>query len=350
MILRIAEYNMEWMSRLFTDGEPAYSPPSTSTLETDLSEDEKDTIRSQHLIRVLEHLDADLIAVVEAPTTLQDETKTASGQLEKWLTKFNFSSRNYKAIHGYPSRGQQELAVLYDSDKLIVEFTPAGEESFNEVFIVDTLAADIDELYSHYRPPLELTIKQKEGQVKLFKMIVAHSKSKGIFNNVDYARYEHLSILNRRKLYAECMHMRRRVDKWISRGENVIVTGDINDGMGNDFYEGRLGRSAIELLMGSVYEPELILKSALGKPKLTNRGWSPNSSTFTDKITKDWFTVLIDHILVSQSIEVLDGVVLNPWSKPHNTALPDNIKEALKKGSDHFPVNTEIRLEGIQNL
>jgi hypothetical protein len=117
-------------------------------------------------------------------------------------------------------------------------------------------------------------------------MIVAHAKSKGIFNHVDYARYEHLSNLNRRKLYAECMHIRQRMDKWMREGDQVLVTGDINDGMGSDFYEGRFGKSAIEILLGSVYEPDLIAQSTLGKPKLGKYRWSPSSSSFTDTIPK----------------------------------------------------------------
>jgi len=346
MKLRVAEYNMEWMRRLFdVNGNALNTPPLPATPESNLTASEKHTIRSKQLISVLDYLDADIIAVVEGPDTLKDQSKTSSGQLENWMATFGLTNRNYKAVHGHPSNGQQELALIYDADKLIAEFAPERDDAFNEVFIADTLAADIDELYRHFRPPLELTIKRKVDQAKLFKMIVAHAKSKGIFDNVDYARYEHLSELNRRKLYAECMHMRKRVDKWMQRGEQVIVTGDINDGMGNDFYEGRLGKSAVELLMGSVYEPELILKSALGKSKLTSRGWSPNSSSFTDKITGDWFKVMIDHILVSQGLKIDAGVVLNPYDEPHKTNLSDDLKTALKQGADHFPVYADIDVD-----
>lgn len=78
-------------------------------------------------------------------------------------------------------------------------------------------------------------------------MIIAHTKSKGIYDRVDNARYEHLSDLNRRKLYAECMHMRERVDKWITEGDKILVTGNINNRMVSDFYENRFGKSAIEI-------------------------------------------------------------------------------------------------------
>ncbi|MFC4095190.1 endonuclease/exonuclease/phosphatase family protein [Euzebyella saccharophila] len=344
MKLKVAEYNMEWMKNLFVNGTPVNVPPPAGKPESDWNEQERLTMKSQRLISVLSHLDADIIAVVEGPDTLANGTKTAKAQLELWMTTFGLTQRNYKVVQGHTSRGQQELCAIYDADKLILEHTPEGKNSFDEPFLADTLEQSIKEQYEHFRPPVELTVKDKASPGKLFKMIIAHAKSKGIFDHVDYARYEYLSNLNRRKLYAECMHMRERIDQWINEGDKVLVTGDINDGMGSDFYENRFGKSAIEILLGSVYEPELILKSALGKPKLGKYGWSPSSSSFTDTITKNWFTVLIDHILVSQDIKIESGTVLNPYSEPHKSNLSQELKDALKKGSDHFPVVTVIEV------
>ncbi|MEM7487424.1 MAG: endonuclease/exonuclease/phosphatase family protein [Bacteroidota bacterium] len=342
MKLKIAEYNMEWMKDLFVNALPINEPPATDKPEDEWNKKERLTVKSQRLVSVLKHLDADIVTIVEGPDTLANGSKTASGQLETWIAEFGLTNRNYKSIEGFTSNGQQELCAIYDADKLILEHTPESRNSFDEPFLADTLEKSIKEQYEHWRPPLELTVKDKSDQSKLFKMIVAHAKSKGIFSNVDYARYEHLSELNRRKLYAECMHMRERADKWIKEGDKVVVTGDINDGMGSDFYENRFGRSAIEILMGSVYEPELILKSALGRPKLGKYGWSPSSSTFTDTITDNWFTVLIDHILISQDIKIENGEVLNPYDEPHKSNLSDELKVALKKGSDHFPVYAQL--------
>lgn len=344
MKLRVAEYNMEWMKYLFTNGKPINSPPKADKPEKDWNDKEKFTVRSQRLVNVLNHINADIVAIVEGPDTLKSGKKKASDQLEKWMIEFNLTKRNYKAMIGLPSNGQQELAIIYDSNKLVIEHTPEGRDRFDKPFLADTLESDIHEQYAHFRPPIEATIKSKRSQKKLMKMIVVHAKSKGIFDRVDYARYEHLSELNRRKLYGECMHIRKRVDKWITEGDKVLVTGDINDGMGSDFYEGRFGKSAIEILMGSVYQPELILKSAFGKPKLGKYGWSPSSSSFTDTITKNWFTVLIDHILVSQDIKVHDFRVLNPYEKPNKSELSDELKEDIKKASDHFPVYADIEL------
>jgi hypothetical protein len=302
-------------------------------------------MRSRDLATVLNLLDADLIAVVEGPNTLADRTVTASRQLSRWMEVFEVGGdRGYDVIEGFASRGQQELCVIYDANKLTVEHAFEGRNRFDEPFLVDTLEQSIKERYEHYRPPLEALVKEKGTLRKLFKLIVMHAKSKGIFDRVDYARYEQLSELNRRKLYAECMHVRQRVDQWLKEGDQVIVTGDINDGMGSDFYEGRFGKSAIELLLGSVYEPELILKSSVGKPKLKRYGWTPSSSNFVDKITGDEFNVLIDHILLSQKIGLQSSGVMNPYGKAWRDTLSDEIKGALKRGADHFPVFAEVEV------
>ncbi|WP_304236366.1 hypothetical protein [Jiulongibacter sediminis] len=344
MKIRVAEYNMEWMKNVFVNGIPVNTPPDPTKAESSWNNDEKLTMKSVRLASVLKELNFDLLAVVEGPDTLANGTKTASGQMDLWMQSFGLDHRKYKTMEGFTSRGQQELCLIYDADKLIVNHSPESKGSFDKPFLVDTLEQSIQEQYYHFRPPLEATIKRKDNQAKLFKMIVAHAKSKGIFDHVDYARYEQLSMLNRRKLYAECMHIRQRMDKWLQEGDQVIVTGDINDGMGSDFYEGRFGKSAIEILLGSVYEPNLIVKSALGKPKLGKYGWSPSSSSFTDTITKNWFTVLIDHILVSNGIQISEGTVLNPFDEPHRSSLSDELKKALKEGSDHFPVFADIEV------
>lgn len=345
MHLRIAEYNMEWMKYLFQDGLPINVALPADKKEKDWNKAQQATIKSQRLIEVIKHLDADLIAVVEGPNTYSSSPVTATKQLEAWLAVFGEDiTRNYRILEGYASRGQQELCIIYDSNRLIVEHSPEAEEPFDQPFIVDTLDQDIEEIYRHYRPPLEATVKDKTNGKKLCKMIVVHSKSKGIFDRVDYARYERLSGLNRRKLYAECMHIRKRVDTWLKEGDNVIVTGDINDGMGSDFYEGRFGKSAVEILLGTVYQPALILLSSLGKPKLDRYGYTPSSSRFKDTITSNEFNVLIDHILVSQQILVDDSWVLNPFIEPHKSTLDDRIKASLKKASDHFPVVADVQV------
>jgi hypothetical protein len=342
MKLKIAVYNMEWMKDLFfRDGTP-------KTVNEPTKEDREDGERSVLLATVVQTMDPDVLGIVEGPDTLADLSKTASGQLEAWRDLHGLDS-NYEAVHGFPSGGQQELCALFKRDKVRLAHRPEGRASkhpFNEPFLVDTTDTLVKEHYKHYRPPLELSLREPgDGGPERARLVVAHTKSKGIFDSVDLARFEQLSERNRRKLYGECFSIRERCDQWLDDDPDlkIIVMGDINDGFGLDYYEQRFRRSAVEILLGDVWAPNKILRHVLPRPKLGRYGWKPSSSRFQDPITEDLINVLIDHILVSQSITVENARVWNPFPKD----APDDVKAfkaALAGASDHFPVSVDVEI------
>jgi hypothetical protein len=328
MKLKIAVYNVEWMRNLFdADGQPVTTG--------------KDGARSQQLAEIVDAMDPDFMGIVEGPNTLVSGARTASAQLEAWTQLF-IPSKVYKGIHGFPSAGQQELCAIYKPDKLKVLFTPVTElgKRFDEPFLVDTTNRLIKEQYEHYRPPLELSLLTADGQF-ISRVIIAHTKSKGIFDMVDYARFEQISARDRLKLFAECMSIRERCDTYLQKGQQVMVMGDINDGFDLDFYENKFSKSAVEILLGDTWYPELILKSVLPKPKLGSYGYTPNSSRYKDRITGDRINVLIDHILASQGLNFSNGKVWNPYSEKDNPVI-QGLRSQLLNGSDHFPVMVEL--------
>ena len=328
MKLKIGAYNTEWMRDLFN---------KNGTPKTEGEEFE----RSKKLAKIINKINPDFLGIVEGPDTLADGSKTASQQLEKWGDKFGLNP-NYRAVHGYPSAGQQELCAIYDSSKIKVSYTPTNDKKnqFNKPFLVDTTNKLIKEQYKHFRPPLELTIEDLSGN-EFSKVIIAHTKSKGIFSAVDYAKFEQISARDRMRLYAECMSIRKKCDYYLNNGSEVIVMGDINDGIGMDFYENKFSKSAVEILLGDVWKSENILRSVLPKPKWTSYGWKPSSSRFTDRITEDTVNVLIDHILVSSKLIFSNGKVWNPYEMKNDVEIQE-VSSELKKASDHFPIVTEI--------
>lgn len=328
MQLKTAVYNIAWMRDLFEkDG----SPITTG----------KQEIRSKQLAEIIEALNPDFLGIVEGPDTLVNGSRTATRQLEFWVSHF-LPSHSFKAIHGFPSAGQQELCAIYKPDKIQVLFTPETKtgKRFDEPFLMDTTNRMIKEQYQHYRPPLELSLLTPDG-VFLSRLILAHTKSKGIFDKVDYARYEQLSVRDRLRLFGECMHIRERCDSYLSKDQEVIVMGDINDGFELDFYENKFSKSAVEILLGDLWKPEWILKTALPRPKLTANGYTPYSGKFKDRITGDHFNILIDHILISQKIKLIEGKVWNPYLEKSD-AIIQSVKHNLIAASDHFPVSATL--------
>ncbi len=342
MKIKFAVYNVEWMKEFFrSDGTPKKAG------EGDYG-DQVDAVRSEQLADVVKAIDPDILCIVEGPDTLKSGAKTASKQLEAWRDLHGFDPA-YKGVHGISSGGQQELCALYRSSKVKVVHKPEKNKKknpFDEPFRVDTNDSLIKEQYKHYRPPLELSIRKAgETGIELGRIIVVHTKSKGIFDSVDMARFEKLSERNRRKLYAECFSVRERCDQWLDKNPELklIVAGDVNDGFGMDYYEQRLNRSAVEILLGNVWEPEKILRNIIHKPKFGRYGWTPYTSRFRDRLTEDRINVLIDHVLVSRSLKHENALVWNP-SLSGAPAEVKAVKKQLKEASDHYPVAVKITL------
>ncbi len=332
MALTVCTYNIEWFDDHFT---------ATNGLKGG----EDSAKKFAAVTTVLDTIDADLIGIVEAPNTT-----TTTGQRSTVDALENFAAsaglRTSKAMIGFPSGGRQELALLYDPDKLTATHTPGGKKGsksnppFTEEFPYDTDEDRIKEIYKFYRPPLEAHIKAKQGSTE-FHLMLVHPKSKGVFNSVDMLHWQRENQRNRRKLFAECTWIRRRVEEWLGKGRNVMVMGDVNDGPGMDAEEFQFARSAIEGIMGDLFEPDTILRNHIGRPKWGKYGWEPSSARFKDRITGSYVNVLIDHILCSSGIKTSGQDPHRVWN-PFRLDAAKPIKSELLDASDHFPVTLRI--------
>ncbi len=333
MKTRIATYNIEWFDDHFNE--------DNSLKLSGKSEQKFKAVKS-----ILELINADLITIIEAPntttTTVIQDTKKKLENFAGWaglLTR--------KAIIGFPSGGRQEIAILYNPDKMTVTHDPGGHPNsksnppFNGEYFFDTDDDNIKEVYRHYRPPLEAKIKLTSGEI--FNIMGVHTKSKGIFNSVDQVHLERESIRNQHKLYAECAWIRQRVEDWVGEGKKFAVMGDINDGPGMDFYEMRYGRSSVEIIMGDIFKPDFILRNYTGKPKWTNNGWEPSSARFKDIITGSNVNVLIDHIMASPNLPVCSENPARVWN-PYEDSNLKEYREQFLEASDHFPVTLDLDL------
>ena len=331
MAMRLCSYNIEYFNDLFT---------KSNTLKTDAKSRE----RQQAIRDVLQMINVDLIGIIEAPNTSSSNSQSTIQCLENFAQWSQLQTT--KALTGFLSKGRQELALLYNPNKFTIQHAPGGNPAskgnprFDREFLYDTDDDRIKEVYQFYRPPLEARAKIK-GTNRTLYFILAHTKSKGIFNSVDVIHWGRDNMRNRRKLYAECSWIRRRVEEWLDKDRQIVVMGDMNDGPGMDSYEYQFARSAMEIILGDLFQPKRILRNYAGRPKWGNYGWEPSSARFKDRITENYINVLIDHILVSSNIKV-------PNNKPHKVWNPYQLNEAkplkdqLLQASDHFPVTLDI--------
>ncbi len=334
MSIRVASYNIEWFDDHFN---------ADNTLKTSVAH-----LKTLSAIRdVLVLMNADVVMIIEGPNT----TTTVGNQ--NTLTKLeNFAQwaglETDKAAIGFISSGRQEICMLYNSQKVSVSHVPGGSATsrsnpqFNGEFYVDTDENRIKEVYEFYRPPFEAKVEVLASN-QVFYLMGVHTKSKGIFSSMDQVHLIRENHRNRMKLYAECAWIRKRAEEWLADGKRFAIMGDMNDGPGMDIYEMRHGKSAVETIMGDIFEPDKLLRHYIGRPKWKSTGWYPSTTRFTDRITEDTVRVMIDHILCSPDLPVDSQNPVRIWN-PYEDDGIKNHKAIFKEASDHYPLTVDIAL------
>ncbi len=338
--LRLASYNVEWMNALFDDA-------GLALFDNELSARHQIT-RAQQLTalgQVFAAVDADGIMIIEAPD--QSARRSTTRALETFANHFQLRAR--RAIIGFPSDTEQEIAFLYDPARLTVTHDPRGEPAptkgapgaprFDTALRHDINNDGVDELVIFSKPPLELAVQA--GQQTLH-LIGVHAKSKAPHGRVTPAEFKRISIDNRRKQLAECHWLRARAETHLAAGDNLIVMGDFNDGPGIDEYEQLFGQSGVEVVMDLAAPPNMRLTDPHAVMALTQRiGLQPTSGRFWLAPAKRYFEALLDFIMVSPTIAAQkpNWRIWHPFNDP---AIPPDLARAILTASDHFPVTLDL--------
>ena len=338
--MRIATYNVEWFNSLFDDeGQPlddtGWSGRHNVTRRDQLSA----------LGKVFTALNADAVMVIEAPDT--NRTRDTIKALERFAALFDLRAR--KAIIGFASDTQQEIALLYDPDVLSVWHAPQGAQTgkkglaeaprFDGIFRIDLDIDASEDLVQFSKPPLELRVKTASGFE--FQMIGVHLKSKAPHGARGRDAVMRVSIANRRKQLAQAVWLRQRIEAHLAQQTPLIVMGDLNDGPGLDEYENLFGRSSVEIILG---HPEgEVLTDPHATHALQNRWSQLSTSRFYISSKKRYLQVLLDYIMVSNPLmsKRPQWRIWHPFEDEECFALPE-LRDALLIASDHFPVTLDF--------
>ncbi|MDH3692789.1 MAG: hypothetical protein OEU36_25465, partial [Gammaproteobacteria bacterium] len=233
----IAAYNIRWMNNLFQNN-----------AVTEASED-----RANAIAAIINRVDPDVLAISEAAN--------ADAEHQDFIN--TFLAGGYQVVSG-ASRGGQNLVFYIRDPFQLVEVD--NVDNVYEPWNVDIDEDKVEERIRWDRKPLEAVFSiGPDANAQRIRLINVHSKSKGIFDVVDLARFQEISYGNRKKLIAQATHLRERLDDLLAEANPLptIVLGDMNDGPGLDAYEQRLGKSFVETAMGSVFNPDNIFRNAL---------------------------------------------------------------------------------------
>ncbi|WP_295074719.1 endonuclease/exonuclease/phosphatase family protein [Tabrizicola sp.] len=341
--LRLATYNVEWFNALFDDHGRMLDDHAPSS-RYKLSRGEQ----LAALAIVFTALDADGVMIIEAPDT--NGKRSTARALETFAKAAGL--RAHRALIGYPSDTEQEIAFLYDPDRLTARHDPQGAPStshgsheaprFDTTFRYDLDADNISETIRFSKPPFELAVTTAEG-VKL-RLIGVHAKSKNPYGAVGREAQIRLSIENRRKQLAQCLWLRQRVEAHLAQGDSLIVMGDFNDGPGIDEFEKLFGHSGVEIVLGTTPDPALTLSDPHAAMALQRRvGLAPTTARFYIAPQKRFFEALLDFVMVSPDLAAQQPKwrIWHPFNDPGVMDVPE-LREALLQASDHFPVTIDL--------
>ncbi len=336
--MRFATYNVEWFNSLFDDAGRLLNDSAWSARY-----DVTRAAQTAALGAVFSALNADAVMIIEAPDTNRHRSTVTA--LETFAKAFNLRAR--KAVIGFASETQQEIACLYDPDALTIQHDPKGAFSgkkgsrnaprFDGTFRYDSDRDGKADLITWSKPPLELFVTTKTGQT--LRLIGVHAKSKAPHGARNPAEATKISINNRRKSLAECIWLRARIDQHLTARDPLIVMGDFNDGPGLDEFETLFGHSSIEIVLGEGAATKLFDPHA--RMALSRRiAAIPATARFRIPPDGNYLNALLDYIMVSPDLAAKQPrwTIWHPFDTPACAALSADLLTA----SDHYPVTLDI--------
>ncbi len=343
--MRLATYNVEWFSKLFDQDDRLIDDGSWSG-KWNVTK----SMQSSALGKVFQTLNADGIMIIEAPDDSINQSTLAA--LENFAARFKL--RQNKAIIGFANDTQQEIAFLYDPNKMDVIHDPQGirepetgahdNPRFDGTFHLDVDVDAKPEKIVFSKPPLELVVTPKGGTP--MRLIGVHAKSKAPHGARNKQQEVRISIENRRKQLAQCIWLRTRVEQHLASGDDLIVLGDFNDGPGLDEYEKLFGQSGVEIVMGVGKEDGTLREPHAEAAMSARAGNAPTTSRFYNHRKKTYLNALLDFIMVSPALVQKTTPAWRIWHPFNDPACFDkkDICDALLTASDHFPVTIDLDL------
>ena len=336
--LRIATYNVAWFNALFDENDRMHRDDGPSGRHGITRVAQLDALAA-----VFRALDADAIMIIEAPD--QGPGRSCVAALEGFAVACGI--RASRALIGFASDSQQEIAVLHDPARVRLIHDPAPGQAdaprFDAAYTYADPVTGKPEKVRFARPPLELLCETASGA--LFRMIGVHTKSKAPAGARLPADIRRIGLENRRKQYGQCLWLRARIDDHLRAHDPLIVLGDFNDGPEVDEYEDLFPHSGVEIVLGWDQPPEMQLYDRHARMGLSKHlAAAPVSARFQMPDGR-FLSALLDYIMVSPELRAREPGwrIWNPFDDPACYGDP-GLCTALLEASDHFPVTLDITL------
>lgn len=249
------------------------------------------------------------------------------------------------------SGGGQALVVAARIGNLVSAIGPGpevvGDVDLGLPFVADVDADLVTNPVNFARMPQVISLTAHGRQLVLLNN---HLKSKFVrdgesrFNAGGDAQLGFFAdaLIARRRISGEAFRIRRFLDAMFDQNPDVevVLTGDLNDGEGADFFEENfLTHSVVDRVFGSIFHPESQLRHVL-----LHGGSTDFTAQFHDFIADETRDLVIDHIGLSPAID-------RDWTWTGRVAVAEYEAERVdgaalaerdKAPSDHRPVVVEM--------
>lgn len=335
--MRIVNWNIEWMNHWISGNDrPVWGSNSLSVADARQV--------AERVARVIRTLDPDLICIQEGPSSPEemnlflDDLLSENGQ------------RLYRGLIGADG-GQQKLYVLAKENGAVDAMdyaTDALTQALRDDWDADVNGDLYLEPYDFTRQPLVVDVDPRGGQP--FRVVVLHTKSKYVHRGralwQDPARRQEfvaLAMQARRRISAEGFRLRTYLDDLLKDdGEaRVVVTGDFNDGPGQDLFErSYLTHNVTDILLGSTFYPRLIFHHPLVERVSPASLFTARFDDYVDEIADR--PLLLDHFVVSPAMvpEVADAGIAHA---AYENEIAGDGSARVDRPSDHRPVFVDLQ-------
>jgi len=336
--MRLVNFNIEWMNEWFVGSNQVAFRQNNPNKGIDNVDD-----LAKRVAGLILSADPDVLTIEEGPSDIREMQLFVSTYL---------SANNvplYDVYGGIDGSSQKIYALVKKNGglangQLVVEPETAKLKNKWEC---DIDGNGIAEPYKFTRLPVVIEGDLTNG--KKCRIITMHSKSNYVHNGeklwknpATKQQFINTALESRRRISTEAMRVRMYLDTLISNdpNANIIVTGDLNDGPGLDYFEMRyLTHNVIDIILGSTFAHELLFRhSFIDKVNPSNR----YTAEFYDYVDDEDKKLLLDHIAVSPALvnSVVSSGILH---SEYDAAMdPNAASDRQKRPSDHRPIFLDI--------
>merc|ERR1712137_303799 len=343
--LRYCSWNIEWMD-YFYESDTEFKKTNPSNGISDVHE------LCSRIGCAIKEISPDVLAILEGPVSL--------ARMELFVTKYLESK--YTCFGGIDG-GSQRIYVLVRKDSIIknAALYRKADDYLSQPWYFDLQGnLELKEYHFIRRPIVVRGEVQINDEMVPIYFAAVHAKSKYVHGGrrmwegapEEKNKFIVKSVQNRRKIGSECGRLRKCLEATAHADQErplIIVSGDMNDGPGMDFFEEYyLLFDSVNVLMGNTFQKEAMLYPVLNQPEFVSPTdqYSCIFDDYVDKI-KDK-KVMLDHIFVSGSLRpvtIQAAFAHELWEKyslSHN-----GYTDRQNYLSDHRPVFADFAISAL---